>query len=69
MGELARGMSSNGQASRMNKRWEGTPIFVRPCFEGCFDTEEELLPRLKLTDLQDPETFHVRLAAFLMKQH
>lgn len=69
MGELTRSVSSNGQGTQLHLRREGTPLFVRPCFEGCFETEEEHLPRLRQTDLQNPESFHVRLTAFLMKQH
>lgn len=53
----------------MGPHWEGFPVFVRPFLEGCYEVEEEAPPRLKITDLQHPETFHERLAAFLMKQH
>ena len=69
MGHLARSVSGNGHASHPNPRWEDTPIFARTFFEGCFEADEESSPRLKVTDLQHPESFHLRLAAFLMKQH
>lgn len=48
-------------------RWEGIPLFARPILEGCWD--EEAPPRLEADDLQNPEHFHERLAAWLMKQH
>ena len=65
MGQLSRVVSINGQVTQRNLGWVGIPLFVRSCFE----TEEEPLPRLKATDLQDPQNFHLRLTAFLMKQH
>jgi hypothetical protein len=42
------------------------PIFLRGAFN---DEDVELPPRLTSTDLSHPETFHERLAAWLMKQH
>ncbi len=45
---------------------ERMPIFLRGVF---LDDEMELPPRLTPTDLSHPESFHQRLAAWLMKQH
>ena len=42
------------------------PIFLRGTF---VDDETELPPRLTTLDLSDPDSFHERLAAWLMKQH
>lgn len=69
MGQLARSVSGSGHAGLPTGRWEEAPIFARPFWETCFEADEETPPRLKATDLQHPEKFHLRLAAFLMKQH
>jgi hypothetical protein len=45
---------------------ERLPIFLRGAFN---DEDAELPPRLTTTDLSHPESFHERLAAWLMKQH
>ncbi len=50
-------------------RWETIPLFARPILRGCWDEDPELPPRLLPEDLQHPEHFHQRLAAWLMKQH
>lgn len=66
-------MGSDGRSvprgGNMDLLWDGFPLFVRPFLEGCYEGEEEAAPRLRITDLQHPESFHERLAAFLMKQH
>jgi hypothetical protein len=68
MGRVGGTVSSFGKVGLEKGPWDGIPIFARSFFEGCLEIEEETPPRLKISDLQNPENFHERLAAFLMKQ-
>ncbi len=45
-----------------------TELRLPPMFYVHFD-ERERPPRLQASDLHEPEKFHERLAAWLMKQH